>query len=59
MTLDPLILRAKAADRLASRRREKLGLIQAYRQFSGRDPKIEALMKKRGFPVTAKGASGQ
>jgi len=24
---------------------------EAYRQFRGRDPKIEALMKKRGFPV--------
>lgn len=23
----------------------------AYRQFRGRDPKVEALMKKRGFPV--------
>ncbi|MDQ2977040.1 MAG: M3 family metallopeptidase [Acidobacteriota bacterium] len=32
---------------------------EAYRQFRGRDPKVEALMKKRGFPVTAKGASGQ
>ena len=25
----------------------------AYRSFRGRDPKVEALMKKRGFPVTA------
>lgn len=24
---------------------------EAYRQFRGRDPRIEALMKKRGFPV--------
>ena len=24
----------------------------AYRAFRGRDPKVEALMKKRGFPVT-------
>jgi peptidyl-dipeptidase Dcp len=24
---------------------------EAYRRFRGRDPKIEALMKKRGFPV--------
>jgi peptidyl-dipeptidase Dcp len=24
---------------------------EGYRQFRGRDPKIEALMKKRGFPV--------
>ncbi|HSK70331.1 MAG TPA: M3 family metallopeptidase, partial [Pyrinomonadaceae bacterium] len=24
---------------------------EAYRQFRGRDPQIEALMKKRGFPV--------
>lgn len=24
----------------------------AYRNFRGRDPKVEALMKKRGFPVT-------
>jgi peptidyl-dipeptidase Dcp len=23
----------------------------AYREFRGRDPKVEALMKKRGFPV--------
>lgn len=27
---------------------------EAYRKFRGRDPKVEALMKKRGFPVTAK-----
>lgn len=26
---------------------------EAYRQFRGRDPKVEALMKKRGFPVTS------
>jgi peptidyl-dipeptidase Dcp len=26
----------------------------AYRAFRGRDPKIEALMKKRGFPVNGK-----
>jgi peptidyl-dipeptidase Dcp len=25
---------------------------EAYRQFRGRDPQIEALMKKRGFPVS-------
>jgi peptidyl-dipeptidase Dcp len=25
---------------------------EAYRNFRGRDPKVEALMKKRGFPVT-------
>jgi len=24
---------------------------EAYRMFRGRDPKVEALMKKRGFPV--------
>jgi peptidyl-dipeptidase Dcp len=24
---------------------------EAYRQFRGRDPKVEALLKKRGFPV--------
>ena len=23
---------------------------EAYRNFRGRDPKVEALMKKRGFP---------
>lgn len=27
---------------------------EAYRNFRGRDPKVEALMKKRGFPVTNK-----
>jgi peptidyl-dipeptidase Dcp len=27
---------------------------QAYRNFRGRDPKIDALMKERGFPMTAK-----
>jgi len=27
---------------------------EAYRKFRGRDPKVEALMKKRGFPITAK-----
>ncbi len=27
----------------------------AYRNFRGRDPKVEALMKKRGFPVTRAG----
>ena len=26
---------------------------EAYRTFRGRDPKVEALMKKRGFPVTS------
>ena len=25
---------------------------EAYRMFRGRDPKVEALMRKRGFPVT-------
>ncbi len=25
---------------------------EAYRKFRGRDPRVEALMKKRGFPVT-------
>jgi peptidyl-dipeptidase Dcp len=25
---------------------------EAYRKFRGRDPKVQALMKKRGFPVT-------
>jgi peptidyl-dipeptidase Dcp len=24
---------------------------EAYRQFRGRDPKVEALLKNRGFPV--------
>jgi peptidyl-dipeptidase Dcp len=24
---------------------------EGYRQFRGRDPKIDALMRKRGFPV--------
>ena len=24
---------------------------EAYRQFRGRDPRVEALMRKRGFPV--------
>jgi peptidyl-dipeptidase Dcp len=27
---------------------------EAYRLFRGRDPKVEALMRKRGFPVTQK-----
>jgi peptidyl-dipeptidase Dcp len=27
---------------------------EGYRKFRGRDPKIEALMKKRGFPVSNK-----
>lgn len=27
---------------------------EAYRNFRGRDPKVEALMKKRGFPVEEK-----
>jgi peptidyl-dipeptidase Dcp len=27
---------------------------EAYRKFRGRDPKVEALMKKRGFPVPKK-----
>lgn len=29
----------------------------AYRAFRGRDPKVEALMKKRGFPVKASAVS--
>ena len=28
---------------------------EGYRKFRGRDPKIEALMKKRGFPVSTNG----
>lgn len=32
---------------------------EGYRQFRGRDPKIEALMKKRGFPVAGAKAAGQ
>ncbi len=28
---------------------------EAYRKFRGRDPKVEALMKKRGFPVATVG----
>ncbi|QYO64969.1 hypothetical protein JVX88_36500 [Leptolyngbya sp. 7M] len=28
---------------------------EAYRKFRGRDPKVEALMKKRGFPIPSKG----
>jgi peptidyl-dipeptidase Dcp len=27
---------------------------EAYRNFRGRDPKIDALMKERGFPMEAK-----
>ena len=30
---------------------------EAYRMFRGRDPKVEALMRKRGFPVTEAGVS--
>ncbi|MFC7668067.1 M3 family metallopeptidase [Hymenobacter humi] len=30
---------------------------EAYRKFRGRDPKIDALMKERGFPMTAKKTS--
>ena len=30
---------------------------EAYRSFRGRDPQIEALMRKRGFPVAAAAAS--
>ncbi|MCC3152755.1 M3 family metallopeptidase [Hymenobacter sp. BT770] len=30
---------------------------EAYRKFRGRDPKIDALMKERGFPMTAKKAT--
>lgn len=29
---------------------------EGYRQFRGRDPKIDALMRKRGFPVPAESA---
>lgn len=29
---------------------------EGYREFRGRDPKIEALMKKRGFPTTDNGS---
>jgi peptidyl-dipeptidase Dcp len=35
---------------------------EAYRQFRGRDPRVEALMRKRGFPVDdskSKGGGGQ
>ena len=28
---------------------------EAYRMFRGRDPKVEALMRKRGFPVAQAG----
>jgi peptidyl-dipeptidase Dcp len=31
----------------------------AYRQFRGRDPGIDALMRKRGFPVPAEAAAGK
>ncbi len=31
---------------------------EGYRAFRGRDPKTEALMRKRGFPVTNTGKSG-
>jgi peptidyl-dipeptidase Dcp len=31
---------------------------EAYRSFRGRDPQIEALMRKRGFPVSPAAASG-
>jgi peptidyl-dipeptidase Dcp len=31
---------------------------EAYRQFRGKDPGIEALMRKRGFPVPAAHAAG-
>ena len=30
---------------------------EGYRNFRGRDPKIDALMRERGFPLTAKKAS--
>jgi len=30
---------------------------EAYRMFRGRDPKVEALMRKRGFPVTEAGVN--
>ena len=30
---------------------------EGYRNFRGRDPKVEALMLKRGFPVTEAKAS--
>jgi peptidyl-dipeptidase Dcp len=32
---------------------------EAYRNFRGRDPQVEALMKKRGFPIADKSASKQ
>ena len=32
---------------------------EGYRQFRGRDPKIDALMRKRGFPVPMTSAAGQ
>jgi len=31
---------------------------EAYRQFRGRDPDVNALLRKRGFPVNGAGASG-
>ena len=31
---------------------------EAYRQFRGRDPDVNALLRKRGFPVPATAASG-
>jgi peptidyl-dipeptidase Dcp len=32
---------------------------EAYRQFRGRDPDVNALLKRRGFPVDAASASGE
>ncbi len=31
---------------------------EAYRQFRGRDPRVEALMRKRGFPVDESNSKG-
>jgi peptidyl-dipeptidase Dcp len=31
---------------------------EAYRQFRGRDPRVEALMRKRGFPVAGTSSGG-
>jgi len=52
----------KVAERCASTssRRNTIDPADAYRSFRGRDPRIEALMKKRGFPMAeAKPSSGQ
>jgi peptidyl-dipeptidase Dcp len=31
--------------------------VEAYRAFRGRDPDVNALLKRRGFPVTGAGAA--